>query len=134
MEWNQAHPEALPLFSTASIDIESVAFDVMHSKYLGCDAFLLGSILTYLVDIKAEGGGSAHDRLQALWEQIREGYEREGTVSQYGHMTLNMFRGGKAPFSQFKGKASEIRPLLPILLHICKAGGRLSADVRGEQQ
>ena len=122
MEWRQA----------ADIDIESVAFDLMQSKYLGCDAYLLGSVLTYMVDVKIEGGGSAQDRLEALWAQIREGYDREGTVSQYGHMTLNMFRGGKAPFSQLKGKAAEIRHLLPILLHICKDQGRLSNAIQRE--
>ena len=103
----------------------------MHAKYLGVDSYLLGGILTFLIDVKGTVG-SAQQRLDQLWSTIRDEYRRQGATSRCGLLTLKMFRASSGPFSHLKGKASEIKGLIPILLAICKRGS-LSMEVKHEK-
>ena len=85
----------------------------MHSKHLGTDAYYVASILVYLVDFKM--GEDATANLNTLWAAIKGAYRELRSTSQFGSLTLAMFRAGGSPFPCLKGKASEIRHLVPAL-------------------
>ena len=121
-EWAREHEDAIALFGAANISIESVYYDVMHSKYLGMDSYLLGGVLHYLVDIKLGVAGTSQDRLDALWERISDEYRHQKTSTRYNSMSLTMFRPGKAAFAHLKGKAAELKGLISVLLGVCRQG------------
>ena len=87
-------------------------YDMMHSKYLGSDSYFLGSLLSWLTEKKKIP-------LEHVWEDIKNGYALQRTSSRYTSLTANMFKRGKAPFPHLKGKASEIKGLMPVMLLIC---------------
>ena len=109
--WRDAHPNCIPLWEM--IDITDLQFDIMHTKPLGADAYFIASVLCYLVDTKMEH--IAATNLNIIWESIKRVYKQRQTICQFTTISLNMIRPGQSPFPCIKGKAAEIRHLLPIL-------------------
>ena len=97
--------------------MEDLQYDLMHTKHLGVDCYYLGSILTYLVQFKM--GGEPSENVKELWEAIRTTYQELRSPSQFSNITLNMFKAGQAPFPCLKGKASEVKHLVPVLERVC---------------
>ena len=129
-QWLQAHPNCLALWRVPGITLPmSLHYDVMHSKYLGSDSYLQGSILEYLVSHKLPGSPGAN--LQVVWTGIVEGYDALQSPSRYGSLSLTMFQSQGAPFPCLKGKASEVKHLLGPLLQVCRR--HLSPEIHIEK-
>ena len=66
--------------------------------------------------------GSAEDNLNTVWEKIQEFYAMNPGVhaGRYGHLQLSMICNETEPMKRFpklKGKAAEVKHLVPALLH-----------------
>ena len=59
--------------------------------------------------------GEAATNLREIWEALKGAYRELGSPSQFSVLTLNMIHRGSAPFPNLKGKASEVRHLVPAL-------------------
>ena len=95
------------------VGIETLQYDLMHSKHLGTDAYFLGSVLVYMVDFKLEGEPSAN--LLEVWTAIKAAYSSLRSTNQFSTLTLSMFRAGQSPFPCLKGKAAEVKHLVPAM-------------------
>lgn len=115
--WFQAGLAKCPLFNELlGISVLSVYPDWMHIKHLGIDKVLLGSVLHYLVHkLLPKDLGDAESRLNFLWQEIMEEYDRQGTPAdkRYGSIKLSMFTTKSQP--KLKGKAVEVKYLGPVL-------------------
>ena len=89
----------------------------MHTKYLGVDSYCIGALISYIVD-RGDRAGAGH-RLEELWERTQLGYQRHTPSSRLKSLTFAMFRPGSAVFPHLRGKASEIRGLLPVREDVC---------------
>eukprot|EP00971_Amphidinium_carterae_P179679 3563488-Amphidinium_carterae.1 len=72
--WKLFQSEILPLFEIPGTSIDEVYFDLMHTKHLGCDAYVLGSFFAYMTSVKGV-------RLSHLWGQILRCYEETSMES-----------------------------------------------------
>eukprot|EP00969_Alexandrium_andersonii_P176935 7823447-Alexandrium_andersonii.AAC.1 len=48
MEWRATHENCHALFKLPFISIHNMAYDLMHCKHMGTDAYYLGSVLFLL--------------------------------------------------------------------------------------
>ena len=116
-EWFASHPECIPLWGEApGVDILTLSMDIMHMKWLGTDSYYLGSLLVYLVDMKLPG--SAQENITTLWQEIDVIYKQIQVPTRFSCITLGMIRAGKSPFPCLKGKASEVKWLIPVLVKV----------------
>ena len=116
-EWFESHQDCIPLWGRApAVDILSLSMDMMHVKWLGVDSYYIGSVLSYLIDMKLPG--SPQENLTRLWSEIKAGYAAHKSATRFSCMSLSMFRAGKSPFPQLKGKAAEVKNLIPVLADI----------------
>ena len=116
-EWRASHQGYNPIFDVDGIEISSLHYDLMHTKYLGVDAYYIGALISYIVD-RGDRAGAA-DRLEDLWGRIQEAYGRHQPSSRFNSLTFGMFRPGGAVFPHLRGKASEIRGLVPVMEDVC---------------
>ena len=93
--------------------------DMMHMKWLGVDSYFIGSVLSYLIDMKMTD--TPQNNLSRLWNDIKVMYAQQKTSTRFSCLTLTMFRAGKHPFPCLKGKAGEIKSLIPILVEVTRA-------------
>ena len=100
----------------------TLAPDYMHSKHLGFDQYMLGSVLVFLCYYIMPGCPEAN--LQALWATIDAWYHTEEgkkhASNAYTNITLNMFCSANDPLNSaplLKGRAAEICALTPALGH-----------------
>ena len=118
-EWLPAHEDCLALWRVPGIKMpHTLAYDTMHSKYLGSDCYLQGAVLQYLVRHKLPG--SEQENLEQVWTSICGAYAELSSPSRYGCLTLSMFQAGKNPFPCLKGKAAEVKHLIGPLLQVCQ--------------
>ncbi len=96
----------------------------MHTKYLGTDSYFLGSLLLYLVEHKMPE--SAAQNMQRLWREIRAAYAELGIRKWFSCITLRMVKPAQGQLPHLKGKAAEIKSLIPALLHVCDQGETVS--------
>ncbi len=71
-EWLNAHGVRHELFKLPGVTILNYMPDLLHTKHLGSDAAIYGSVLHYLVNFKM--GGVAVDNLAIVWGQIKDSY------------------------------------------------------------
>ena len=118
-EWLDAHPRCIALWHVPGVDFPTtLQYDMMHSKYLGSDAYVASSILEFLVSHKLQSTPELN--LQEVWTGIVATYVAQQAPSRFGSMTLSMFQAKKSPFPCLKGKASEVKHLMPALLVVCR--------------
>ena len=126
----EAHPACIPLWHVPGISLPiTLHYDMMHSKYLGSDSYLAGSILEFLVSHKLRGSQEAN--LQEVWCGIVAQCVAQSSPSRFGSMTLTMFQAKKSPFPCLKGKASDVKHLMPALLALCRE--MLDTDIHIEK-
>lgn len=96
-----------PLLSLPGTSCWSICYDWMHSKYLGMDMYLFGSVLAILVQMILPD--SEQENLQAVWQFLKEHFRVNRTKSPFRYLNrLTMFiRRGKFP--KLRGKAAEVR-------------------------
>lgn len=117
-DWkNWADRSRCPLFDLPGLSVLAVCLDYMHSKYLGLDQYLFGSVL-FLLTHAVMGGPTPQNNLDTAWNFIKAFYKEHKTPCQYQYLNkLSMFvrRSG---FPKLRGKAAEIRHLGPALLSL----------------
>ena len=60
--------------------------------------------------------GTAQENLQKIWGDIARLYDEYSTQNRYWVIRMSMFNTGSAP--KVKGKAAEVKDLLPVLVSI----------------
>ena len=100
----------------------TVCVDWMHTKYLGTDLYLTGSVLFVMVHHLLPG--TLDDNLAAVWTLIKIKYRELGVKNQYRLRVLKhtMFNSGSAGYPCFKSKAATVKHLMPVLLEVFRAG------------
>eukprot|EP00971_Amphidinium_carterae_P121777 2411319-Amphidinium_carterae.1 len=93
--WSTCHT-AIPLLELPTTGIESVFYDIMHTKHLGTDAYGLGSWIHFMVSEK-------HIPLATLWGHIANKYKALG-VCKFHEITQNMYYQRDAKYPCLKGK------------------------------
>ena len=66
--FREAFPDSVAIFHLPTCSIEQLHFDLMHTKSLGCDQWLLGSWISYMVRYKKVA-------LPDLWLLIKRHYQ-----------------------------------------------------------
>ena len=108
-EWRVKFPLHHPIFEVVSI--ECICMDIMHILHLGITMYLLGSVLWVLTQEVL--GGSAKANMETIWQDILSEYDVQGATTRYSSIKLSMFV--VKPSVKLKGKAQEIKCLVPIL-------------------
>ena len=72
-EWAAEHLDSHPFFKMPGSGIDLVFPDLMHTKHLGTDQLLLGSVLTWLMRHYLKG--TVSQNLQMLWSYIQNWYK-----------------------------------------------------------
>ena len=117
IEWFASHTDTIALWGKIpGVDILNLSMDLMHIKYLGIDAYYLASVLVYLVDYKLQG--KAQDNLNSIWDEMQLQYQQLKSPTRLSSLTLSMIRAGRSPFPNLKAKASEVKCLVPVVMHI----------------
>ena len=101
-----------PLMSLPGISANSFAIDWLHTADQGVGADFLGNVI-YLLATKHFPGNTLEERVANVFSDIKSWYQRVGCENRYNAMTVTMVRAkpGKSP--KLKGKAGEIRHLIP---------------------
>ena len=90
--------------------------DYMHAKHLGIDKVLLGSVLYVLIHFVLLVG-DAEAKVRKIWTEITDIYAADNVPSRLGNLRLTMF-SVRTP--KLKGKANEVKCLVPVLHKIWK--------------
>ena len=109
----------------------SVAYDCMHSKFLGVDQVAFGSILWLLCFEILED--TPLKNLQSCWQFILQSYKAHGITERYrGMRKLTMFckkKGGP----KLKGRAAQVqnltKPLLELWQHHMNSGSEINRKI-----
>ena len=72
-EWAEANPNCHVFFKMAGSGLDLVFPDLMHTKHLGTDQVLLGSVLSWL--IKHYLGGTVAENLEVVWDFIQSWFK-----------------------------------------------------------
>ena len=103
-----------PVFSPPGIDATSFVVDWLHTADLGVAADFAGNVIFLLADHHF-GGSSFEERLANVWLDIRQWYKATKAENQFESITPTMVRAKATKSPKPKGKAGEIRYLVPWL-------------------
>ena len=92
--------------------------DEMHSKHLGIDKSFAASVLKNLTHHVLTG--TDQENLTTVVRNIKLEYKKRRTQTRFNTITRTMIHG-KAKLPQLKGKAAQIRSLIPILATIWRS-------------
>lgn len=97
-----------PLFTLPGVSAFSICLDYMHSKYLGTDQYVFGSVLA-LLTCTGMMDGTPERNVTALHRFFQDFYRRDNTPVRYRYLNrLTMFlRQSGCP--KLRGKAAELR-------------------------
>ena len=91
--------------------------DEMHVKYLGTDKSFMASTLKLLTHHVLPGTPDAN--LKQLWNEITAEYRILGPgTTRFQTITANMIQGKSKKIPDLKGKAAQIKGLIPVLVTI----------------
>ena len=99
------------------VTVYTIACDLMHTKYLGCDQYCMGSVLWLLVYRIL--GGAPKENLARLEHEMKQAFNT--AEAGYNHLTLGMICSVASPSNSMpclKGKAGEIKKFGKVLLHL----------------
>jgi hypothetical protein len=110
------------LFGARGMSPLTVCVDWMHTKYLGTDLYLAGSVLFVMVHHLLPG--TLDENLAAVWDQIQIKYGEHKVKSQVRIRVLKhtMFNTGSGGYPCFKSKAAAVKHLMPVLLEVFREG------------
>ena len=112
-------PDCHPLFNpqlTPGGGLSLFLPDWMHTKSLGTDADLLGSVLSYWA--KEVLPGNPEDNISYIWERVQMFYRENQSRCRLSRLTYNMVK--HVPFPRLSAKAVETRDLLPGVEQFCR--------------
>ena len=96
-----------PLFSSPGVTAQTFAIDWMHCGDLGVSADYLGNLFYHIT------GGRA-DACAELYLKIRSYYQKQPCTSKLDTLTPSMLRKNGKTSPKLRGKAAEIRYLVPF--------------------
>ena len=105
-----------PLLNLPFTSALSVALDWMHSKYLGVDQYVYGSILALLTVQIMPNDPQAN--LNRIWSDIVSYYRTHNTKVRYRYLNKLTMYLRKSGTPKLRGKAGEIRYLAHPMLYI----------------
>ena len=114
-----------PLFSLPGVDQSTFVVDWLHTADLGVAADFAGNVMWLLTD-RHFPGNSFDERLSAMWSDLRAWYKANRCENQFNAITRTMLRQKASKSPKLKGKAGEIRYLVPWLKDVTE---RLFAHV-----
>ena len=104
-----------PIFSLPGVSVLTVALDYMHSKYLGSDMYMYGSVLFVLVHFVMQCEDPLENLLIA-WDFMKAYYKANDIPYRFRYMNkLTMFVRKKG-FPKLRGTAAEIKCFGTVLL------------------
>lgn len=102
------------IFTLPGVTATTVALDYMHSKYLGCDQYIFGSVFYLLCFVIMESTPKAN--LERCWAFIKLYWKNHRVSVKYRYINkLTMFVR-KSDFPKLRGKAAEIKHFGPVVL------------------
>ncbi|CAK9036021.1 unnamed protein product [Durusdinium trenchii] len=119
--WTRAEWLAWPqrskcqLFNLPGAFSALVALDFMHSKYLGSDQLMYGSVLTLLVFHMLPETPEAN--LARIWQEIRAWYNRNPVPVRFRYLNKLSVFVRQSGFPKLRGEAAEIRIALMLKLN-----------------
>ena len=114
-DWVAAHLSIPSIFDLPDVGLHSVSPDWMHTKHLGTDQYLYGSVLmllTHTIDGSRMMPATPSQNLAALWAEMKPACR-----SSFSDLRLSMFVPAAEHFPVLKGRAAEIRHFGTPLLH-----------------
>jgi hypothetical protein len=103
------------VFDLPGVSILNVMPDIMHTKHLGCDQYLYGSVLYLLThDVMAE---TPADNLERIWVHVQRLYKELDIKNRICDLKLSMYVRPN-DFPKLKAKAANVRAFGQILLTI----------------
>ena len=119
---NETYAHAFPnrhrLFRhVPGVGIRSYIPDVLHCKYLGSDAYFLGSLIWYL--ISSVMPGTLQGNLSSLFAELKQEYTNGGWQG-FTKLTLGMIKGDGTKLAYLKGSGYQIRATGHAMLPICR--------------
>ena len=118
--FDAAHPNRHIVFTIPGVSIYSITFDLMHCKHLGIDQYFLGSVLWILVYLMLPNDKA--DNLARIMARAKLYWHAHFVKGHFQNMKLSMFcnkENPKSDFPRLKGRAAEVKSLIPALLSIC---------------
>ena len=115
-------PRARPLMQVPGMNLQKLSPDWMHVKHLGIDQRVLGSVL-YLMVFQLGMAGPV-ETMGQIFANIQAYYREHGVSTRFGNIKISMFVNPTSPHADYpklKGKANEIRHLIPALLAVWEA-------------
>ena len=112
-----AHPNRhRVLRHVPGVGINNYCPDIMHSKHLGSDKSFVGSALRNLTHhiLPSDFDGN----LSGMWRQIKAEYNIQKTPTRFQNLTHRMIQGASKKTPELRGKAAQIRSLIPVLIKV----------------
>ena len=106
-DWKRAHPGLPAIFDIPGLTIDAVCPDWMHTKHLGADQYLFGSVLMMMCHQMIPRSPEAN--LAMIWAELKAATKGSGG---YSEIRMNMCCPDSSHFPCLKGKAGEVRKLV----------------------
>ena len=103
-----------PLFSLPTVSQFTFVVDWLHTSDLGVAADFAGNCM-YLLAQKHFAGNRHEERLKHMWLDFKHWYKVTKCENQYNAMTATMIRKKASSSPKLRGKAGEVRSLVPWL-------------------
>ena len=122
--WPLAHPNPIRLFTDVpGMTILAFTADLMHTKHMGTDMYLVGSVLYVLCFLIMHGADPA-ENLRLIEERVQRWNAANPRRSTFNNLVLTMFVQKDAErhcTKKMKGRAIDIRHFVPCLSSIWDA-------------
>jgi hypothetical protein len=118
-EWAEANQSPHQLLQLSGVGIQSVFFDWMHVKHLGCDKYTYASVLHLLCYSIMPGDPAAN--MAEVWRLCNIFYKDRRPSDHYRNLHLSSIGPTRSPHSKFpkmRGKAAQVRHLGAALIDV----------------
>ena len=115
-----------PIFGCPGVNQSTFAVDWLHCADLGVGADFLGNLFELALSVPMLPGNNKAERCSALFLEMRRYYRANGVDSQLPTLTTTMIRKKAGTPPKLRGKAAEIRHLIPFSVELASKLDRSS--------
>ena len=115
-----ADPFPHPFWQIPGVSGYSLNLDYMHVKHLGVDKYFLGSVLFLLAYRLLPK--SPQENINDIYEFVEAFYKSGDVETRYTILKLTMFNTGPGGYPCLKGRAMEVRELMPAISALWRQG------------